>query len=206
MIIKKQDGKIVFEPRIFVSRVKGDVLSNGALLYAEVDGNAKVNLSGLVGAVDGNAKVNFGGLVGAVDGNAGVNLSGLYAEVCENAKVNFGGLVGEVCKSHDYTIGDIDLRIIKYLPEFIKKINLPAINFGGVYTNTGDPYNSFILGLFNNIKDTRNDYFALGLVNRITGEDGKKRSSLFCSGRIHIDGFFRHRNNKNLDAKAEEEK
>ena len=123
MIIKKQEGKIVFEPRLFISRAKEDVLANGSILYSEVGGNAGAN---------------FGGLFAGVGGNAKLNASLGYSEVGE---------------SHDYTIGDIAQKITKYLPECVRKINLPALNFG-VFTNTKDLYNSFALGIFNNNCDT----------------------------------------------------
>ncbi len=250
MIIKKQEGKIVIEPRLFVSRAKEDVLANASLAYAIVGGNAGANIGGAVAGVDGNVKLNaggFGAIVGGnaganiggavaitegnaganicgalagVGGNSGANICGLFAVVGGNAGANIGGAVAitvgnaklnaslgysEVGKSHDYTIGDICSRITKYLPDFIRKINLPALNFG-VITNTKNPYNSFILGVFNNIKYTENDYFALGVVNRITDENGKTRYSLPLSGRFHFDGVFSHRNNKSLDAKVEEQK
>jgi len=223
MILRKQDKNIVFEPALFVSITNEDVLTNGSLLDSEVKGNAGINLGGLIAGVDGNAGVNLGGLVAAVDGvdgNAGVNLGGLVAGVGGNVGVNLGGLVSvvdgnanlnassaysKVNRSHDYTIGHILPKITNYLPKCIRRINLPAVNFGAV-TNTKNMYNSFVLGVFNNLVDTGDDYLALGLVNRITDKNKKTRYSLFCSGRVHIDGIFGHRDNKNLDAGVREQK
>ena len=96
------------------------------------------------------------------------------------------------------------------MPQFIQQIDLPAFNIGGVYTETGEMglKNSCVLGLFNNIVDTDEDYIALGIINRIKykEKDGEKRVKygLLCSGRVHIDGIFSHREKEsNLEKKVD---
>jgi hypothetical protein len=49
------------------------------------------------------------------------------------------------------------------------------------------------LGLVNYIKETGEDYIALGALNIIRTEEGKLSYRPFCSGKITIDGILRHK-------------
>lgn len=156
MTIIKQDGKIVFEPSLFVSRVDGDALANASFLYSQTRGNARANLS-LVGAV--------------VDGDAGANLSLGYA------------VVGA---SKDYRIGDIFKRVTKYLPKCVQDIYLPALNFGavtntkapensfilGIFNNVEDTGKDYIaVGVVNKVKNKDKTHYRIGISGRV-GLDG----------------------------------
>ena len=173
-------GKRKIEINPFVTKIKEDSGISGATLYSEVGGDAGINGSLGVALVDGDVKINV------------------------------GGVIADTKELSDYKVKDVYKRITKYLPQFIQQIDLPAFNIGGVYTETGEMglKNSCVLGLFNNIVDTDEDYIALGIINRIKykEKDGEKRVKygLLCSGRVHIDGIFSHREKEsNLEKKVD---
>ena len=194
------------------ARVEGNAGINGSLLgVALVDRDAGINGSLLgVARVGGNAGINVGGVIAETKGDAKINVGGVIAETKGDAKINVGGVIADTKELSDYKVKDIYKRITKYLPQLIQQIDLPAFNIGGVYTETGEMglKNSYILGLFNNIVDNDEDYIALGIINRIKykEKDGEKRVKygLLCSGRVHIDGIFSHREKEsNLEKKVD---
>src|SRR3989344_2229638 len=207
------------------SEVGGDAGINGSLGVALVDRDAGINVGGViadtkgdagingslgVAFVDGNAGINVGGVIAYTKGDAGINGSLGVALVDGDVKINVGGVIADTKELSDYKVKDVYKRITKYLPQFIQQIDLPAFNIGGVYTETGEMglKNSCVLGLFNNIVDTDEDYIALGIINRIKykEKDGEKRVKygLLCSGRVHIDGIFSHREKEsNLEKKVD---
>jgi len=208
-----------------IADTKGDVKINGSLGVALVEGDAGINVGGViaytkgdagingslgVAFVDGNAGINVGGVIAYTKGDAGINGSLGVALVDGDVKINVGGVIADTKELSDYKVKDVYKRITKYLPQFIQQIDLPAFNIGGVYTETGEMglKNSCVLGLFNNIVDTDEDYIALGIINRIKykEKDGEKRVKygLLCSGRVHIDGIFSHREKEsNLEKKVD---
>ena len=207
------------------SEVGGDAGINGSLGVALVDRDAGINVGGViadtkgdvkingslgVALVEGNAGINVGGFIAYTKGDAGINGSLGVALVDGDVKINVGGVIADTKELSDYKVKDVYKRITKYLPQFIQQIDLPAFNIGGVYTETGEMglKNSCVLGLFNNIVDTDEDYIALGIINRIKykEKDGEKRVKygLLCSGRVHIDGIFSHREKEsNLEKKVD---
>src|SRR3989344_2229267 len=203
-------GKRKIEINPFVTKIKEDSGISGATLYSEVGGDAGINGSLGVALVDRDAGINVGGVIADTKGDAGINGSLGVALVDGDVKINVGGVIADTKELSDYKVKDVYKRITKYLPQFIQQIDLPAFNIGGVYTETGEMglKNSCVLGLFNNIVDTDEDYIALGIINRIKykEKDGEKRVKygLLCSGRVHIDGIFSHREKEsNLEKKVD---
>ncbi len=208
-----------------IADTKGDVKINGSLGVALVEGDAKINVGGFIAYTKGDAGINGSLGVALVEGDAGINVGGFIAYtngdvkingslgvalVDGDVKINVGGVIADTKELSDYKVKDVYKRITKYLPQFIQQIDLPAFNIGGVYTETGEMglKNSCVLGLFNNIVDTDEDYIALGIINRIKykEKDGEKRVKygLLCSGRVHIDGIFSHREKEsNLEKKVD---
>ena len=189
-IIKNEQGNLELKLNGFLISGNESQVIGGSLIYNHVDGDAGVNM-GLGAEVDGNAGVNVGGIYAGVKGDAGVNVGGIIAIVGVNAGVNVG-LGAEVENLNDYTLEQACGKFGKYLPNFLKDVALPAFNIGFI-TNTRKVKNGYALGLFNNIKEDKGDYIAIGLLNRITSDNEKTKYRLGLSGKVSIDGIFKHK-------------
>jgi len=204
-IIKNEQGNLELKLNGFLISGNESQVIGGSLIYNHVDGDAGVNM-GLGAEVDGNAGVNVGGIYAGVKGDAGVNVGGIYAGVKGDAGVNVGGIIAivgvnagvnvglgaEVENLNDYTLEQACGKFGKYLPNFLKDVALPAFNIGFI-TNTRKVKNGYALGLFNNIKEDKGDYIAIGLLNRITSDNEKTKYRLGLSGKVSIDGIFKHK-------------